>query len=362
MALHSVGLKTQIWNNNFKSIVLLSLYPFLIGLIVWFGAAAWAMIFQSQTGAQEISAYETINQANALMGAYWYYVFGFVGIWFVVAFFSHAALINKMSGAHSVSRAEEPELYNLLENLCIAQGISMPHLNIIETHARNAFASGIGPKSYAITVTRGLMNSLQKDELEAVLGHELAHILNHDVRLLMVTVIFTGMVGFFSQMAWSSMRRNIFYGGGRGKDRGKAMMFMFAVAIILWIGYLATLLMRFALSRRREFMADAGAVEMTKNPQAMMRALMRIAGRDHVPAMPGDVAQMCIENSKPLMGAFSTHPPIDARISTISIMTGEPIPDLPHAGPADKSDRLDTQRDPRNPWITRRRGQRKKTL
>lgn len=137
------------------------------------------------------------------------------------------------------------------------------------------------------------MNSLSKDELEAVLAHELTHILNRDVRLLIVTVIFTGMIGFAAQLVWSSIRYGlIFGGGGRGNNRGGGVIIMLAIAVVLWVGYMATLLMRFALSRRREFMADAGAVELTKNPSAMMRALMRIAGRDQIQA-PRMISPRC---------------------------------------------------------------------
>src|SRR5690606_5430915 len=112
------------------------------------------------------------------------------------------------------------------------------------------FASGIDDKSYAITVTRGLMNSLTKDELEAVLAHELTHIMNRDVRLMMVCIIFTGMIGFFAQLLWANIRYNLIFSGGRRRSDGRVVLVMFVIAMILWIGYLATLFTRFALSRR----------------------------------------------------------------------------------------------------------------
>src|SRR5690606_1841292 len=146
---------------------------------------------------------------------------------------------------------EEPELYNLFENLCISVGLPTPRLEIIESHARNAFASGIDRRSYCVTVTRGLMQSLSADELDGVLAHELTHILNRDVRLMMVCVIFTGMLGFAAQLLWSHFRYATYVprSSGNNNNRGGLMLMLLALLVILWIGYFATLFMRFALSR-----------------------------------------------------------------------------------------------------------------
>jgi heat shock protein HtpX len=243
----------------------------------------------------------------------------------------------------------------------------MPKLEIIESHARNAFASGVDQKSFSITVTRGLLNSLKSDEVEAVLGHELTHIKNRDVRLLIISIIFTGMLGFAAQMVWSGFRYNMWAGSGRSYARSRQqrggnnlpiILFMLGLMFILWLGYAATLFTRFALSRRREFMADAGSIQMTKNPEAMMRALMRIAQRDRIPEATGDIALMCIENSHPFLGLFATHPPIKARISAISETTGAPIPILDGQHRADDTERFGTPQEG-NPWLTRGRHLRK---
>lgn len=359
MALAAVGLKTHIWNNNFKSICLLMAYPFLLMGIVWVCAAAvGALSGGAQNGVAPAFA-------NNIVYAYWPIIVTVCLIWFAVAWFFHTGMIRKLAHSHPVTRAQEPELYNLLENLSITAGIPTPRLEIIETHARNAFASGIDQKSYTVTVTRGLMNSLTKDELEAVLAHELAHILNRDVRLLIVTVIFTGMIGFAAQLVWSNIRYGMVFSGGRDNNKGGAALVMLVIAVVLWLGYMATLLMRFALSRRREFMADAGAVELTKNPSAMMRALMRIAGRDKIPGSTNDIAQMCIENSLPFMGLFATHPPIEKRIKAIAAVTGESVPDAASLPPVGREQSFmphihDGARSG-NPWLTRTRGARKKT-
>ena len=138
------------------------------------------------------------------------------------------------------------------------------------------------------------------------------------------------------------------------------MIILLAIVAILWIGYFATLFTRFALSRRREYMADAGAVQITKNPDAMMRALMRIAGKDQIPKIPGDITMMCIENRVPFMGLFATHPPIETRIKALSASTGFAIPDLPqlrpfHAPRAKRSETISPPLNPRDNWTTRQR-------
>ncbi len=381
MAKYNVGLSTHIWRNNTRSIVMLAFYPVLLLGLFWLASMVLSVSMSSGTyhssgtyygydqNSSNVNLGAAIHFANTFTIQYAPLIITGVAIWFLIAWFFHTSMIRKLSKSHPVTRSEEPELYNLLENLCISRGITMPKLEIIETHARNAFASGINDKTYSITVTRGLMNSLAKDELEAVLGHELTHILNHDVRLLIITVIFTGLFGFLAQMVWSSLRHTIFYSRARSRDNrngGGIVIAMIIIAVILWLGYIASLLMRFALSRSREFMADAGSIELTKNPEAMMRALMRIAGRERIPGGTDDIAMMCIENSKAFLGIFATHPPIEERIRAISEVTNTPAPDIMSLPPINKEksfsankknkttqDSLNHARQ--NPWLTRSR-------
>lgn len=371
MALGTVGLKTAVWNNNLRSVALIALYPFLIAGMIWVIAALWGASMASggtagglgvlaqmngHDGAPGIGGNgETLSVAidtgNAAIAAYWPVIFGVVGCWFLIAALFHTQMIRSMSHAHPVTREQEPALYNLLENLCIARGMTMPRLEIIETSARNAFASGIDDKSYTITVTRGLMQALTDEEMEAVLGHELTHIVNHDVRLLIISIIFTGMVGFIAQTFWSNMRIAMMR-RSRGRNNAGALLFLLAIGAVLWLGYMATMLTRFAISRRREFMADAGAIELTKKPEAMMSALLRIAGADRIPDVPDDIALMCIENGHRFMGLFATHPPITARIKAISEQTGTPIPaTVPGSRAAANDGRPAPDPDTRrNPW------------
>lgn len=358
MALATTGLKTQLWNNNLKSLALLASYPFLIIGIVWACAYVIGHFNGGALNGGTIPNVPPAQFAQGILSQFWPIILTVIGIWFVIAWFFQTSMVRALSQSHPVTRLEEPELYNLLENLCISQGMTMPRLEIIETHARNAFASGVSRKTYGITVTRGLLNSLAKDELEGVLAHELSHIRHGDVRLLIVTVIFTGMIGFAAQMVWSSLRHGFVYSSNRGgKKNGGGQLMLLGILIVLWIGYLATLLMRFALSRRREYMADAGAVELTKNPEGLMRALLRISGKDQIPAAPADVGLMCIENRAPFLGLFATHPPIEARIKMLAAISGASVPDtysLPPVGQAERAIQPSESRVP-NPWLSAQR-------
>lgn len=362
MALGTIGLSTYRWNNNLRSIGILLLYPvILLGMSWVLAGVSGFFLFDARQLPPDQYANLMVSFANQIILQYWPFITGFVIVWFSIAWLFHTQMMRSLARSHPVTRSEEPDLYALLENLCISRGLPMPEFDIIETHARNAFASGISEKTYRITVTRGLLNSLQKDELEGVLAHELAHIINRDVRLLVVTVIFAGLFGFLCQLAWTIFRGTLRM-PVRGRDGGKGKMgillFSLVLALVLSVGYGLTLWSRFALSRRREYDADAGAIELTKNPDAMMRALMRIAGREQIPNGRADVMLMCIENSTPFLGLFATHPPLEARIQAISRVTNTPIPALTPAPaipeervapPPEGAPLVNTGRR-RNPW------------
>lgn len=342
----AAGLKTHIWNNNLRSLLLLALYPFFLAGLVWAIAAAGYAL----TAPPGLNADPAALAAQDIL-AWWPAIAGVVAIWFTIAWFFNTGMVRMLSHARPITRREEPALYNLMENLCISRGMAMPRLEIIESPALNAFASGVNDKTYSITVTRGLLEHLQADELEAVLGHELTHILNRDVRLLIVSVIFTGMIGFAAQLVWNLMRGGMrLSSSNRGRGGGGTLLLV--AWVILMVGYGASLLTRFALSRAREFMADAGSVELTHNPDAMMRALQRISGQDRVAEMPGDIAMMCIENSRAFLGLFATHPPIAARIAAISTLTGTPVPEItPAAALSGEANPWQTRNpDDNNPW------------
>jgi len=354
--MRTVGLSTYRWNNNFRSILILCLYPLILIGMAWVIAYFLTLVSHPMPPQMDAATYAKalLDPTTQAIKQYSPFIGGFVFIWFTFAWFFNTQLMRSLARSHPVTRTEEPELYNLLENLCISRGLPMPQLDIIETHARNAFASGIDERSFRITVTRGLMTALTKDELEAVLAHELSHIMNRDVRLLVITVIFAGLFGFLCQLAWTLFRGSLRMPAGRDGQKGKLAMIVITLglALILSVGYFATLWSRFALSRQREYDADAGAIELTKNPDAMMRALLRISDRAQIPNGRADVMLMCIENNQPFMGLFATHPPIASRINAISTVTSTPIPTLKPSQPAQPEERFNPTptRPPVNPW------------
>ncbi len=314
------GLQTHIWNNNLKSVVLLAGFPVLLLLLMYGLSVGYVGLVEPIN-----SVGEGMVLALDHMTRIWPFAFLGAGLWFAIAFFSYQKMIEASVGARGLTRKEAPELYNLLENLCVSRGLTMPTLNIIETDALNAFASGLTEKSYKVTVTRGLIETLDKDELEAVLAHELTHIMNKDVRLLIIAVIFVGVFSFFGELVFRNMFRSGVRVGGHtrsrnGDSRGGGVLILIAIAMIV-IAYLLALVIRFSLSRKREYLADAGAAELTRNPDAMISALKKISGHSRIEA-PNDVQQMMVENTQPFAGVFATHPPIEKRIGALVSFAG----------------------------------------
>src|SRR5262249_6765729 len=176
-------------------------------------------------------------------------------IWIAIAYKFHQSMIDAVTGAHEVSRQEEPQLYNLLENLCISRGITMPTLRIADDDALNAFATGLNKKQYSITVTRGLMSALNDQEMEAVLGHELTHIRNGDVRMLVIAVVIAGVISFFGEMIFRLFFQNAFFGGrrsGGGGDRqGRGRGAIIIARVVIGGGWAPSVVIRFAPSARR---------------------------------------------------------------------------------------------------------------
>ena len=305
-----VGLHTQISRNNTKSILLLLAFPALIlgGVYAffWFGYAPYYY---------EVNRNFVYNIPFVIIG---------VTLWFLIAFAFHSKMIKMATKAKPLSRKENMRIYNLTENLCISVGMKMPQLFIIDSPALNAFASGINEKTYAVTLTSGIIEELDDKELEGVIAHELTHIRNKDVRLLIISIIFVGIFAFLVQVLF----RSVLYGSGRRKNSkvdGRAILIALAIAVVV---YILSIMFKFALSRKREFMADAGAVELTKDPTAMASALRKISGNHDLAARSGDVKQLFIENSSPkkkgfmssLSGLFATHPPIEKRIAFLEQM------------------------------------------
>jgi heat shock protein HtpX len=315
---HAYGLYTHIQANKRRSIALLIGLFFLVYVMVFAGALA------AEALMGDASLAWLINRARQdFIAALPWATLGTV-VWIFIAYKFHQSMIDAITGGTEVTRREEPRLWNLLENLCISRGITMPKLKVMESDALNAFASGLNPKQYSVTVTRGLLQTLDDAELESVLGHELTHIRNGDVRMLVIAVVIAGVISFFGEL----MFRMFFYsgfgwrrrGGGDGERRGSggalpAILIAIALVAVAW---LLSVVIRFALSRRREFLADAGSVELTKNPDAMISALRKIAGRGDLQGANSAIMEMCLDNPREdFADLFDTHPPIDKRVEAL---------------------------------------------
>jgi heat shock protein HtpX len=273
----------------------------------------------------------------------------------VIAYYFHQGMIDALTGGREVQRAEEPRLYNILENLCISRGITMPTLKIMESDALNAFATGMSAKQYSITVTTGLLNRLDDAEIESVLGHELTHIRNGDVRMMVIAVIIAGVVSFFAELVFRLWFYNGFSFRSRSDDRrggGAAVAILVAVALIA-VAYFLSIVIRLALSRSREFLADAGSVELTKNPDAMISALRKIEDRGELPGATSAVMEMCVDNPRQGFGElFDTHPSVDSRVAALVKFAGGHDPG-PLALPAQEGDAGEDQSEPpppSGPW------------
>lgn len=350
------GLYTHIASNKTRSVLLLAGLFLLVYVMVFAGALIGEAVTDSGRSVDyyiQAAAYDFLKALPfATIGA---------ALWIVIAYFFHQSIIDAVTGGHDVTRQEQPRLYNLLENLCISRGIPMPKLKIMNSDALNAFATGLNRRQYSITVTTGLLNALNDQEIEAVLGHELTHIRNGDVQLMVVAVIIAGVIGFFAELFFriffnSGMR----FGGGRSsssngdrKGGGGAIVIVLLAVALIGLAWGLSLVVRFALSRSREFLADAGSVELTKNPDAMISALRKIEGHGELPGATSAVMEMCIDNPREgFADLFATHPSVDSRVKALVEYAGGhdpgplPLPLPPQDGnPGDLP-----QNAPAGPW------------
>jgi heat shock protein HtpX len=328
-----VGMQTQVVRNNFYSILLLLAFPAIILGMVWVFLALLNFlgggVYDEYGNVVHTLDTETVNY-YFLTTIPW--VIGGVGLWFIIAYFTNTSIIKSAVNARSLERRENPRIYNIVENLCMSCGMDMPKINIVDDPQLNAFASGINKGSYTVTVTTGLMRVLNDDELAGVIGHELTHIRNKDTRLLITSIIFVGIISTIMSLVVRMTFNMMVYGGGGSRnsnDRkgGGGVIIALIVGIICCaIAYFFTVITRFAISRRREYMADAGGAELCGNPLALASALRKISGNPGLDNVNReDVAQLFImrpdEMKSGIMGfmnsLFSTHPDPEKRIALL---------------------------------------------
>ena len=314
------GLYSHIQSNRRRSIALLIGLFFLVYVLVYAGAllAAALSLDADLNTLMQIAWIDLLKAAP-------FATIGTAG-WIVIAYYFHQSMIDAVTGGREIQRGDDPRLYTILENLCISRGIPTPKLKLIESDALNAFATGMNTKQYSITVTTGLLDRLNDAEIESVLGHELTHIRNGDVRMMVVAVIIVGIISFFAELVFRLWFYNGFnFRGSRSDERrggGAGVAILVAIALLV-VAYLLSFLIRLALSRSREFLADAGSVELTKNPDAMISALRKIEGRGELPGATSAVMEMCIDNPREGFGElFDTHPNVESRATALVKFAG----------------------------------------
>ena len=310
----AVGLQTHIWANNTRSILLLAAFPVLMIFIIY-GLQLVLMGFGFLPGTGK-GLGDDMALAASWLGGTIPLAFIVAAIWFAISYFGSQTLIDLMTGARKVERKSEPDLYNLLENLAISRGLRTPTLRVIDNDSLNAFATGLHEGQYSITVTRGLVATLTRDELEAVLAHELTHVINKDVRTMVIASIFAGIISVIAELVF----RGLFYtrGGGRRDNKNALPLILIGLAFAA-VGFALAIVIRMMLSRTREYVADAGAVELTKNPDAMISALRKVEGRSSLKG-PDELQQLFLDNQPDgmgLEGLFASHPPIQKRVDAL---------------------------------------------
>ena len=293
----------EIRNNNLKSLFLFLMFMILIGIL---GAVIG------------IALIGNIYFGLILAGI-------FLIVYSLISWFSGANMIMGLTGAKPVTKKEYPHLFHTVEGLALAAGIPTPKAYVIKDSAMNAFATGRDPNHSAIAVTTGLLNNMNREELEGVIAHEMSHIKNYDIRAMMIAAVMTGVIILLGDV----MIRSFIFGGGR-KDsgRGQGQIIMIVVAIILAIlAPIIAQMIKLAISRKREYAADAGGAVLTRYPPGLASALKKIA-KDPDPLVDNAnraTAHLFIstpfKKKKGFMtGLFATHPPIEERIARLERM------------------------------------------
>ena len=294
----------QIASNKRRTWVLLVAFFALLALI---GAAVGYLWLDSPFGGMAIA-----------------FIIG--GIYAVSMIFQSTEIVMSMNGAREVSEEEAPELYHVVQDMAMVAQIPMPRVFIVEDASPNAFATGSKPENAAVAATTGLLALMNREELESVMGHEVSHIRNYDIRISTIAVALTSAVTMLSSMAG----RMMWYGGGgrrrnnRDNDNGLGIVLMIVSLLALLLAPLAATLVQLAISRQREYLADASSVELTRNPRGMINALLKLDNSQPMEHHVDDASAALYINDPKKKGGlqklFYTHPPISDRIERLKNM------------------------------------------
>lgn len=325
MSLLSVGLSTSRWNARNKSILLMAAFPLVILAVLYLQIDLLYALGSSQPlGA--LREYE-VQKMFKLFAPF---VIAGLGLWLWYCLRHQDDVISSLFHSYPVARSDNPELYKLVENIAIQLGLETPDIYEIPTTARNAFAGSLSDGTNRIYVTSGLMEFLAKDEIEAVLAHEFGHITAHDTRWVGLSLIFTNVLGAIP--ASFAAHDKFTMPTQKEAEAGLRLFILSLLLLPVWAGYIVISVMRVFLLHERELDADRAAIEITKNPDALMRALLRIHKRARIPYVPREVMLLCIDN--PQGGFFATHPRLMYRLRMISRLSGLPIPEIEAASMA----------------------------
>jgi len=316
--------------NKRRTALLVLLFPLAFALLIGLCLGIVYLFLGPTAGSP--SAGMTQAQAD-LITAFMYIVpigWGIAMVWVVISFFFGDKWLMSGAGAIAVTKRDQPEIYRLVENLCITRGLPLPRIYIMDDDSLNAFATGRDPEHASLALTKGIVKKLERVELEGVIAHELAHIENRDIRLMLLIV---AGISFFTLAGEWCFRMALSSGRRRSSKEGNGALVWFMVGLICTIyGYLIAPIIRFAVSRQREYQADATAALTTRNPRALASALKKISGDPRVEALDQreSMAAMCIANPLAKAGLFSslsglwaTHPPIEKRIQVLLDMDSE---------------------------------------
>ncbi|MDY2963841.1 zinc metalloprotease HtpX [Streptococcus dysgalactiae] len=293
----------QISQNKQRTVLLLVVFFLLLALI---GASAGYLLVDNYV----------IGVTLALI----------IGVIYAVSMiFQSTTLVMSMNSAREISESEVPDFYHIVEDMAMIAQIPMPRVFIIEDPSLNAFATGSSPKNAAVAATTGLLQVMNREELEGVIGHEVSHIRNYDIRISTIAVALASAVTLISSIGG----RALWYGGGSRKrsnnnDGGLGIILLLLSLLSLVLAPLVASLVQLAISRQREYLADASSVELTRNPQGMIRALEKLKQSQPV-KYPVDDASAALYINEPrkkgsFSSLFSTHPPIEERIERLQHM------------------------------------------
>lgn len=296
--------------NKIKTFLIILLFPLVLGVL--FYASLWALFSFVQPANSSVPVYSHVNYWASLVLP----IVAVISIlWMLISYYKGGDMMMRAAGAVEIKRKDSPEIYSLVENIAATAGTPTPRVFIMNTQTLNAFATGRDPEHSAIALTIGIINKLNRPELEAVIAHEMGHIVNRDIRLTMLVSTGIGVLTLLGQI--------LIRVRARGKNGQAALVMNIAGLVFLFYGAFLAPIIMLALSRRREFQADATSAYLTRNPLALASALEKISGRSEVEALKDNtlVSAACIEKAvspkKFLSGLFSTHPPIEERVKVL---------------------------------------------